>query len=307
MDWRVKGIIQKLLSWMPGGSHLNSRLQLRMGLLRKFEANVDTKVCGDWLVLVAHMQELSIPIQGRTFVEVGSGWYPTLPVCFYLAGADRCHTMDLYRHMDWALARRMLDRLAIHVPQIAAQLGVDAGQIRERLAGLQQATSLDDMLGRARIEYHAPADATRTGLPDHSVDVVYSNSVLEHVPGPVIANLMAESRRILRPGGIVLHSVNCGDHYAYFDQRVTQMNYLRYSSAGWWLWNNDLQYQNRLRADDFLELARDANLEVILNKQRPRPELLASFDSFPVAPEFRRYSREQLCTTSIDFVARASL
>jgi hypothetical protein len=276
-----------------------------MGLLRKFEANVDTKVCADWLVLAAHLQELSIPIQGKTFVEVGSGWYPTLPVCFYLAGAERCHTLDLYRHMDWPLVMRMLHRLDVHVPKIAEQLGLDEGVIRGRLADLQLATGLDDMLCRAHIEYHAPADATRTGLPDRTVDVVYSNSVLEHVPAQVIAKLMTETRRVLRAGGIALHSVNCGDHYAYFDQRVTQINYLRYSSAAWWLWNNDLQYQNRLRADDFLEMARGAGLEVILNKQRPRSELLASFASFPVAAEFRHYSREQLCTTSIDFVARA--
>lgn len=304
MDWRIKGIIQKVLSAMPGGSRLNSAMQLRVGGLRQFERNVDTKVIGDWLVLASHMKELGIPVDGRVFVEVGTGWYPTLPVCFHLAGAARCHTMDLHRLMDWNLTQRMLVRLEQHLPAIAGQLSLDEQVLRERLARLRRAGSQAELLDAAGIDYRAPGDATRTGLPDASVDVVFSNSVLEHVPGPVIGALMQETRRVLRGGGIALHSVNCGDHYAYFDRSVTQINYLRYGAAHWWLWNNDLQYQNRLRANDFLALAREAGLAVILDRQRPRPELMATIDQFPVAREFRHYSREQLCTTSIDFVAR---
>lgn len=279
-------------------------MQLRMGGLRQFERNVDTKVIGDWLVLATHMKELGIPVEGRVFLEVGTGWYPTLPVCFHLAGAARCHTVDLHRLMDWNLARRMLSRLEQHLPAIAAQLSLDEPTLRDRLARLQRAGSQEELLQLAGIEYQAPGDATRSGLPDASVDVVFSNSVLEHVPGPVIKALMGETRRVLRVGGIALHSVNCGDHYAYFDRRVTQINYLRHGAASWWMWNNNLQYQNRLRADDFVAMAREVGFEVILDRQRPRPELLAMIDSFPVAREFRHYSREQLCTTSVDFVAR---
>ena len=44
-----------------------------------------------------------------------------------------------------------------------------------------------EVLKAAGIEYHAPADATVTGLPDASVALVFSNSVLEHVTGQVLA------------------------------------------------------------------------------------------------------------------------
>ena len=305
MDWRVKGLIQKLLCVVPGGKRLNSRLQLRVGGLRRFENNVDTKVVSDWLVLINHMRELGVPIRGRTFLEMGTGWYPTLPVCYAIAGAARCYTYDLHRLMDWPLTQRMLARLEHHLPRIAAALDTDEQALRDRWSEINASPTLDALLQRAGIEYLAPADATRTQLPAGSVDVVYSNSVLEHVPPKIIAAFMEESRRVLKPGGVAIHSVNCGDHYAYFDPKVTQINYLRYSNPMWRLWNNDLQYQNRLRADDFIDYARRAGLDVILNLQRPRPELLRDFDHARVAPEFHRYSREQLCTTSVDFVARA--
>ncbi|MEO5730513.1 MAG: methyltransferase domain-containing protein, partial [Byssovorax sp.] len=169
---------------------------------------------------------------------------------------------------------------------------------------LLEARGIEDLLRRARIDYRAPADASDTHLPESSVDVVYSNSVLEHIPGPVILRIMEESRRVLRPGGVAIHSVNCGDHYAYFDRSITQINYLSYSEQEWSAWNNDIQYQNRLRAPDLVELAEKAGLEIILKKQSAKAPLLKQLETMKIAPEFRRYSPEQLACTSIDFVAR---
>jgi SAM-dependent methyltransferase len=42
-------------------------------------------------------------------------------------------------------------------------------------------------------------DVSKTGLPDRSVDLIYSRSVMEHVEEPDA--VFAESHRILRPGG----------------------------------------------------------------------------------------------------------
>jgi hypothetical protein len=115
--------------------------------------------------------------------------------------------------------------------------------------------------------------------------------------------IFAESRRILRPGGLAIHSANCGDHYAYFDSGINAMNYLTYTSENWRFWDNSLLYQNRMRPQDFLELAERVGLNVILSIFRPRPELLESLPQMNIAPEFRRYAPEQLASTSVDFVA----
>jgi SAM-dependent methyltransferase len=305
MNWRIKGLIQNVLSVVPGGRQLNTILQWQIGGLRQFDRNVEIKVCDDWAVLVSHLHELNVPMAGRTFMEVGTGWYPTLPVCFALAGVSRCVTFDVSRMLDWRLTQRMLQCLLPLLPRIADAAGVEHGVVDSRWRQFSSADGLDRFLSLAGIEYHAAADACRTGLPDASVDVVFSNSVLEHVEPHVNGALMKETLRVLRPGGLAVHSVNCGDHYAYFDRSITQINYLRFSERQWRCWNNALQYQNRLRADDFVNSATDAGLQVVLNRQRPRPELLQNFSRFPIAPQFSRYSKEQLCTTSVDFAARA--
>jgi ubiquinone/menaquinone biosynthesis C-methylase UbiE len=161
-----------------------------------------------------------------------------------------------------------------------------------------------ELLERARIEYRAPAGASASGIQDDSIDVVFSNSVLERVVERDIARIMEESRRILRKGCLVIHDVNFGDHYAYFDRSITHINYLSYSDREWAFWNNRLQYQNRLRPADFIRHAQTAGLELVLQSRRPQAALLAILPQFNLAAEFRRYPPEELCCTSTTFVAR---
>jgi SAM-dependent methyltransferase len=304
MDWRIKGVVQKALSLVPFGMAGNDLLQRSVGARRKLDRQVASKVNDDWVVLLDHMTEIGLSPQGLDYLEIGTGWYPTLPVCYALAGAARCVTFDLNRHLDAAHAKKLVEALPPHLPAIARASHRPLAEVERDHRDLLEAGGIEDLLRRARIDYRAPADASDTHLPESSVDVVYSNSVLEHIPGPVILRIMEESRRVLRPGGVAIHSVNCGDHYAYFDRSITQINYLSYSEREWAIWNNDIQYQNRLRAQDLLELAEKAGLEIILKKHSAKAALLEQVKSMKVAPEFQRYSPEQLACTSVDFVAR---
>ena len=111
---------------------------------------------------------------------------------------------------------------------------------------------------------------------------------------------------MLREGGVTIHCANCGDHYAYIDRRITPLNYLTYPEKRWRLWNNGLQYQNRLRPSDFVALAERAGMEVVLYCYRPREDLKAALPRLRIAEEFRKYPVEQLCSTSVAFAARNS-
>ena len=147
-------------------------------------------------------------------------------------------------------------------------------------------------------------DAWRPGLPDRSVDLVFSNSVLEHIPPNLIPKMFQEANRVLADTGLMYHGINCGDHYAYFAQSITPFNYLQYSDAEWSLWNNDFLYQNRLRAHEFLGFAEAAGFEVIFTTAKSSKQKLEQLLAVTVHPQFARFSPEQLCITSNDFVAR---
>jgi len=306
MHWRIKGVVQKALGIVPGGTHLNDLLQKTLGELREVERTIDSKVVDDWVVLAGQLRELDVPLSGAELLEIGTGWMPVFPLCFALAGARACHTFDLQRHLSESLTTRAVARLAVHLSRIAQVTGNSVSDVERRYREIRLETTLEGILRRAGIRYYAPADASKTTLPDHSVDVVFSNSVLEHVPPEAIRGIFREARRVLRPTGLAIHSANCGDHYAYFDRSITFINYLQYSEREWRFWNNAMLYQNRLRPGDFLELARDAGFEILLSRWRPKEGLLAALPSLQIAPEFKAYPPEQLCATSVDFAARPS-
>jgi SAM-dependent methyltransferase len=306
MHWRIKGAIQKVLGHVPGGAHVHHLLQRTGGGLADFARECDSKL-EDWQLMMGHLRTANVPVAGSTFFEMGTGWYPTFPFCFYLAGAGHVHTFDLNPHLKPDMTIALAERLAKHVPLIARESGRTEAEVSAQqialVASLRSGVTLD-VATKGVVNYRAPADASRTGLPDASVAVVFSNSVLEHVPKQVIEDCLREAYRILEPGRIVFHSVNCGDHYAYVDPKVHQLHYLRFSEAAWKKWNNTFLYQNRLRAVDFTKMAKRAGFEIEIDTTNPRSDRLRQLDEMKVDPCFSRYTREELAVTTVDFVGR---
>jgi hypothetical protein len=303
MHWRVKGLVQKALSHIPGGVCLNDHLQQRFGALRHFERNVASKV-EDWNLSIRYLQSVDFNVRDATLVEIGTGWYPTLPICFRLAGVKRVVSYDICRHMDATLTFRMLAELEGHIPSIAKASRTPEQEVQARYRTLLNAKDLDSLLKQAQLEYYAPTDARATSLLPNSVDLVFSNTVMQQVPTEVIRGLMRESMRILRPGGLSLHNVGCNDQYAFMDRRISFVNFLQYSESQWRKWNNSLQYQNRLRAPEFLMLAADAGLEVIYKQTAVRPGTREALATLEIAPEFHQFSLEDMAITTVDFISK---
>ena len=306
MHWRIKGTVQKVLGYMPGGDLLHFHLQRRFGGLQDFRRELDSKI-EDWTIMAEHLRNAGLLFDGLRAFEIGSGWYPTFPIACYLAGVSRLYTYDLTRHMRAELTLACVEGMEPALSTIAEVSGAPLDDVRARHLQLRNRLLAGQEIGPASggvIVYRAPADATDTGLPNDSVDVVFSNSVLEHVPPEVITGMYREAARILAPGGVMFHSVNCGDHYAYVDREIHQLHYLRYSDAEWERWNNAFLYQNRLRAHRFVDDARELGFDIVLDTSTTRPERLQQLAATPVHPQFAHYAPEQLCITSVDFIAR---
>lgn len=303
MNWRVKGATQKALSVLPGGIRLNLMMQIFLGDLRNLDSQIALKV-RDWALSMKYLREAGIPLQGSRMFEIGTGWYPVLPVCFVLAGARSVATYDITRHLSEKGMLRCLNSLTPQIPLIAETAQKSPAFIAERLNALRQKATLAEMLEESGIEYHAPADARRSELPAGSIDLVYSNSVFEHIPREIIREILAESYRMLRAGGFMMHNVACNDHYAHFDKTISYVNFLRYSEKQWRFWNNRLQYQNRMRAPEFLALACQAGFEIAAQHTHVAAGSREALRSFTIAPEFRAFSEADLATTTIDFIGR---
>jgi hypothetical protein len=99
----------------------------------------------------------------------------------------------------------------------------------------------------------------------------------------------------LSDGGVMSHFIDMSDHFAHFDNSITDYNFLRYSASEWKRIDNDIQPQNRLRFVDFERMYTDLNIPFVA--MGIRPGSIEVLKSVPLSAEFKGYSPEELAVT----------
>lgn len=258
--WQLKVGVQFVLAHVPGGEHFNNALQRWNGSF--CEAAIRGRALGLARCLSEHLD-----VAGKSVVEIGTGWDAINALMLYLFGARRVYSYDHVRHLRFDLAMNVVRQISKSAAAIAEIGRIGPSSLRNRIESLTRAANLQQLLNTARIEYVAPGDATRTGLLNHSVDVVYSYAVMEHVSEAVVASITQEARRILVRGGIAFHNIGEHDHYVSVDHSISKVNFLQYPEWAWKLFvKNKISYHNRLRERDFLRIFA-ANGAKVTNKE----------------------------------------
>ena len=135
-----------------------------------------------------------------------------------------------------------------------------------------------------RTEYLTQGLDSLRSIPSASVDFLWSQAVLEHLPRCAFYAFLTEMRRIVRPEGLLSHRVDLRDHLG------GRLNNLRFSETIWEtsLFRNSGFYTNRLRQEEILAAFRQAGFEVVsLVNERwpqmptPRKRMIECFRSFP--------------------------
>lgn len=308
MRWQAKAAIQATLSRVPFGRTIHRRLQDVAGSSR-IQPNVDYARRAKFL---NRMRACGLPVEGASFLEVGTGWYPTLAIYLYMLKARRVVTVDLNRWLTRASLRETMQVMDGFADRFAFDFDVSVESFHStmrRLAALcdDRSLSIEDILREVNVEYRCPADASATDLPDHGLDYIVSTNVLEHVPPDVIRAMLRESRRILKPGGYVLHHIDPGDHFSY-DKHITTINFLRYSPRVWYyIGGSGVAYHNRLRCIDYVRMFEENGFTIADQLGEIDSEALAALQSGQVVPHttFRGYTPEQLCQRTILIFGRS--
>lgn len=299
MDWRIKAAVSRVLSCVPCQTTVRLLIQRRCVTAHQRWPVERTLSFGRTLVRAC--RECGFSLDGKDAVEIGTGWVPLIPVFFWLCGARSCRTYDLDRLLseDWT-AKALGD--AVQYLTMQRWEEVAAGRL-ELLASVLDRRSIGPVLELCAVEYHAPADASKTGLPPGSADVVFSNNVLEHVAPDAIVPLLAEARRILRPGGVTAHVVDLSDHYSHSDPSLPRVNFLKYSDWQFRWINNRWIYQNRLRPCHYRQMLDEVGLRVLKWDVRIDENSLRHVRKMKLAQRFRELPQEELCADALVFVA----
>ena len=234
-------------------------------------------------------------------MEIGTGWVPLIPVFFWLCGSRSCHTYDIECLLSEDIA---LGALRSAVDLLSREHWKEV--YTERLEALRSALDegLDNVFELCNICYHAPADAGRTRLESGSMDVIFSNNVLEHVSPRMLQILLAEVRRLLSTNGITVHVVDLSDHYSHSTSSIPLLNFLRYPEWQFRWINNRWFYQNRLRPHHYKELLNATGLRVLYWDVHIDRASVEHIRKMRLAPQFRGFPEEELCASALVFGAQ---
>ncbi len=290
--WMLKAAVQGALSLAPSPHRLNEILQryvtrsLRLTeplLLDKWD-----KCKRHVGAFAAHSPDAGGP---GTILEIGTGWYPVVPVALALATGARVITVDT---SDLLSRDRVLETFdAFRQLAVRPDCSLPVAKLDDvvRIAREESAMRPREMLALAGIKALI-GDARALPLASGTVDLVVSNNTLEHIPPADLTGMLRELRRVGSRRAVMSHHIDLADHYALFDPSIGVLNFLRYSSRVWPLFNNALQYQNRLRLSDYQRMHEHAGWRIVEEDgRRAGPAELAAIS---LAPEFRKYDVDDL-------------
>ena len=290
MKWRQKALLQGLVARLPLrlSYSIHYYLQHRSGGLRRVDLSHRLKMGLDLMECIVKQGR---SVESGVFLEIGTGLQITLPLVLWLCGASEITTVDLNHYLKAELVGGDEFRMRTHFEQIVRLLGNTPGtrlSVERLNALLAVGDDIDRVLKAAHIRYQAPADATRLDITPHTIDYHVSYAVLQHIPPDILRSIIAEARRLLKPGGLFVHWIDLSDHFSHGDHSISSINFLRFSEKEWdRLSGNRYMYQNRLRIDDYVRILTEMDATILSVKEHVNPSALELLQKgFPLDSRF---------------------
>jgi SAM-dependent methyltransferase len=213
----------------------------------------------------------------RTILELGPGDSLLTALIAYTRGVSCTYMVDSGPYASRSI--EIYQRAREHLQKVRSD------------ASLPQFASIEEMLAKTGGRYLTEGTTSLRSIPSASVDLVYSHATLEHVPLRQIEEQLEQTRRILRPDGVVSHQVDLRDHLG------GGLNNLRFSEAFWETprIHRSGFYTNRVRLPTYLRMFRDHGLEVRELDVRRWPGLPLRRGSLD--PSFRHFNDSDLCVS----------
>lgn len=289
--WMLKAGVQKVISYLPFSHQLNFQFQryVTHGVELSDQYLSDKlQHARDHVRLCRAFHHGTLP---EASFEIGTGWYPVVPLYLYLCGVNQPTTMDISRHCQ-------LSFVVLAIKKLLQAVENDSNVLRERKEHLETLLSktgeFDDaasLLQSIGIKYMV-GDARHTLLPDKCFGLVHSNNTFEHIYPGILHDILVESRRIGEEGAVHSHFIDMSDHFAHMDQSINIYHFLKYSPEQWKRIDNSIQPQNRWRLSDYQQLFRSAGFSIVTTENRPGN--LEELASVPLHSSYANYTRDDL-------------
>jgi SAM-dependent methyltransferase len=288
--WVIKAVVQKTISFLPYSHKVNYLFQryITKGVILT-DALFEDKLSH----LRNHLHYYMLHADGSKAVslEIGTGWYPIVPLGLYLSGFGKIYSIDISDLLRTDAVHETIaryeqyhqsGRLAAYLPHI------DMARFERMKALLAMHSPAHELLATLGIHVII-GDARQIALPDNSIDLINSNNTFEHIYPTILKDILVEFKRVLKPTGVMSHQIDMSDHFAHLDKGITIYNFLTFTDAQWARIDNDIQPQNRLRMIDHHRMYDALGLRVVdqidragdvTQVQALRPRLSPQYQSY---------------------------
>lgn len=295
--WQIKAYVQKAISFLPARERINYWFQKNITkgvLLGDEHFGYKIQHASDHIRFFSENKQFEKD-QCR-ILELGTGWYPIVPIALYLAGYNEIVSVDLSgwltkqgqltaieKYIEWRSAGK-LDKFLTTIDE---KRWTVLTEIIEEQATLSYADINSKICLEARVE-----NLFETSLKDQSFELICSNNTFEHVHEPVLKRILKKFSELIKPMGTMSHFIDLSDHFAHFDSSINIYNFLHYSKAQWKRIDNDIQPQNRLRFVDYKNMY--AELGIPITKEETRAGDAIALSEINLHSEYDSYSKEEL-------------
>ena len=277
LPWQLKIASKIVLSRIPSSYSFWKKLSLfQHGAMNKPEYAYE--------VFLRHFDRAKSRVElDNDFVvlELGPGDSLFSAQIAYALGANNSYLMDagrfanedkaIYQHMSHYIGERVNGRA---LPEFS--------------------DSLSSYISKLNCYYGTDGLASWRGVPDGSVDYIWSHAVLEHVARDEFLAHIQEMRRVIKPQGVSSHRVDLKDHLG------GALNSLRFSSDVWEskFFSQSGFYTNRLRYSEIIEMMETAGFRV-------ETVAVDRWESLPtpkskMAAEFQGFDNDELRISGFD-------
>jgi SAM-dependent methyltransferase len=207
--------------------------------------------------------------EGDRIIELGTGWLHWEALTLRLFCDIKAVLFDVWDNRQLGGLKNYLRQLK---PMLNDGFDLSEAEVEHAQSLIEEILkirSFDQLYKLLGFEYLVEGSGSLAGLDSGSFQLVVSGGVLEHVKREALPTLIRDTARVLRPGGWAVHSIDTADHLEHYDRKVSPKMYLSFSEETWRrLFENEVQYINRMQRGEWLELFKTNGFDLIEEETR---------------------------------------
>ncbi len=302
--WVVKAVVQKGISIFPNREKVNYFFQKHVtkgAILNDDYFELKLVHAKDHIQYFEKYK--GDELQSKNVLELGTGWFPIIPISLFLTGFDRIVSVDTQK---WLSKQKIMDALLRFRTwkengklKSYLQIDPDRWEVIKHIIDTDH-LSLDDICKKMNFSFLIE-DARNLPFEQRSFDLICSNNTFEHIPESILKDILKEFKRLVKNDGVMSHFIDLSDHFAHFDKSINIYNFLRFSPTEWKWIDNSIQPQNRLRFCDYEKMYIQLGIEY--TKEQVRPGSLEELEAIKIHKDFEGYTKSELAVSHGYFIS----